>query len=115
MSAYPCRVRGVQLLDEYWGDTGGVLVPERFPQAYEARVQVPPVLPAGEYFAGYWIGSRYETLIHEPQALAFRLWPRPDERTDALERNRVVQPGVEWSVRPIEAGEDDGTVSGEGG
>jgi ABC-type polysaccharide/polyol phosphate transport system ATPase subunit len=95
---------GIQLLEEYWGD---VIVPERFPQEYEARVQVPPVLPAGEYFAGCWIGSSYETVVYEPQALGFRLWPRPDERADALALNRLVQPpGVEWNLRPIEAGEE---------
>jgi ABC-type polysaccharide/polyol phosphate transport system ATPase subunit len=98
---------GVQLLEEDWGlDTGGVLVPERLPQQYEARVKVPAILPAGDYFAGCWIGSSYENVLYEPQALAFRLWPRPDERAKALERNRVVQPGVEWSLRPIEAADE---------
>jgi ABC-type polysaccharide/polyol phosphate transport system ATPase subunit len=93
---------GVQLLEEDWGlDTGGVLLPERFPQEYEASVKIPPVLPAGDYFAGCWIGSSYETVVYEPQALGFRLWPRPDERANALERNRVVQPSVEWNVRPV--------------
>ena len=100
---------GVQLLDEDWGlDTGGVLVPERYPQEYEARVKVPAVFPEGDYFAGCWIGSSYETVAFEPQALGFHLWSRPEERMNTLERNRVVQPGVEWDVRPITGGEDVG-------
>jgi ABC-type polysaccharide/polyol phosphate transport system ATPase subunit len=100
---------GIQLLDEDWGlDTGGVLVPEGYPQQYEARVTIPPVLPAGDYFAGCWIGSSYETVVYEPQALGFRLWSRSDERAKALERNRAVQPGVEWEVRPITGGEAAG-------
>jgi ABC-type polysaccharide/polyol phosphate transport system ATPase subunit len=98
---------GVQLLEEDWAlDTGGVLVPAQYPQAYEATVKVPAVLPAGDYFAGCWIGSSYETVVYEPQALGFRLWPRPDERAKALERNRVVQPGVEWNLKPIQVGEE---------
>ena len=98
---------GVQLLEEDWGlDTGRVLVPERFPQEYEARVKIPPVFPAGDYFAGCWIGSHYDTVVYEPRALGFRLWQRPDERAKALERNRVVQPGVEWNMRPIGIGEE---------
>jgi ABC-2 type transport system ATP-binding protein/lipopolysaccharide transport system ATP-binding protein len=106
---------GVQVLEEDWAlDTGGVLVPERLPQEYEARLRVPSVLPAGDYFAGFWIGSSYETVIYQPQALAFRLWPRPDELSTALERNRLVQPGVEWELRPVDVGEELGVVSGDG-
>jgi len=106
---------GLQLLEEDWGlDTGGVLVPERFPQEYEARITVPPLLPAGDYFAGFWIGSTYETVIYQPQALGFRLWPRADERANTLERNRLLQPGVEWNMRTIEVGEELGAVSGDG-
>jgi ABC-type polysaccharide/polyol phosphate transport system ATPase subunit len=98
---------GVQVLEEDWAlDTGGVLVPDRLPQQFEARVRIPPVLPAGDYFAGCWIGSTYETVVYEPQALGFTLWPRSDERAKALERNRIVQPGVEWDLRPIAHGEE---------
>jgi Wzt C-terminal domain len=98
---------GVQVLEEDWAlDTGGVLVPDRLPQQFEARVKIPPVLPAGDYFAGCWIGSTYETVVYEPQALSFTLWPRADERAKALERNRIVQPGVEWDLRPIAHGEE---------
>jgi ABC-2 type transport system ATP-binding protein/lipopolysaccharide transport system ATP-binding protein len=95
---------GVQLLDEDWGaDTGGVLAPEQFPQEYEARLTVPAVLPAGEYVAGCWLGSLYDTVIYEPKALGFRLWPRPDQRADSTTRSRLVQPGVEWDVQPVVA------------
>jgi ABC-2 type transport system ATP-binding protein/lipopolysaccharide transport system ATP-binding protein len=106
---------GVQVLEEDWAlDTGGVLAVNRFPQEFEVKVTVPPVLPAGDYFAGFWIGSTYETVSYEPQALGFRLWPRPEERARSLERNRLVQPGVTWDVRPVTAAE--GTApAGDGG
>jgi ABC-type polysaccharide/polyol phosphate transport system ATPase subunit len=94
---------GVQLLDEEWGDeTGSVHEPDRVPREYEAQVTFPPVLPAGEYFVRCWIGSSYETVMEEPQALGFRLWPLPEERTAELDRNRLIQPGAEWRLRAIE-------------
>jgi ABC-type polysaccharide/polyol phosphate transport system ATPase subunit len=94
---------GVQLLDEDSGeDVGGLLAPERYPQEYVATVTIPPILPAGEYFAGCWIGSAYEVLVDEPRALAFRLLPRPDERAGSLTKNRLVQPSdVDWLLRPV--------------
>jgi homopolymeric O-antigen transport system ATP-binding protein len=93
---------GVQVLEEDWAlDTGGVLVVERFPQEFEVKVTVPPVFPAGDYLVGCWIGSTYENVSYEPQALAFRLWPRPEERAMSLQRNRIVQPGVTWDLKPV--------------
>jgi ABC-type polysaccharide/polyol phosphate transport system ATPase subunit len=93
---------GVQLLDEDCGaDARAVLAPVHYPQEYVVTVTIPPILPAGDYFAGCWIGSLYEILIDEPRALAFRLLPKPDERAESIMRRRLVQPGgVEWVVRP---------------
>jgi ABC-2 type transport system ATP-binding protein/lipopolysaccharide transport system ATP-binding protein len=94
---------GMHLLDEDWGaDIGGVLAPDRYPQEYAVTVTIPPVLPAGEYFAGCWIGSLYEALIDEPRALAFRLVPPAHERAESVARARLVQPpDVRWSVDPV--------------
>jgi hypothetical protein len=93
----------MHLLDEDWGaDIGGVLAPDRYPQEYAVTVTIPPVLPAGEYFAGCWIGSLYEALIDEPRALAFRLVPPAHERAESVARARLVQPpDVRWSVDPV--------------
>jgi ABC-type polysaccharide/polyol phosphate transport system ATPase subunit len=91
--------QGVQILEEMYGlDTGQVLAPEVVPAELEVRLTMPPVLAPGEYTLGVWIGSSYETVFSDPQALSFRLWPRPDESSKATERNRVLQPGVEWQV-----------------
>jgi ABC-type polysaccharide/polyol phosphate transport system ATPase subunit len=100
---------GVKLLHEDSAtETGSVLTPGRLPQEYVARLTVPPVLPAGDYSAGCWIGSVYETVLEEPKLLGFRLWPRPDERNENLMRARLLQPPVKWDVRPIESGEAAG-------
>jgi ABC-type polysaccharide/polyol phosphate transport system ATPase subunit len=92
--------RGIHVLEEVWGvDTGGVLSIERPPQEIDALLTVPPVLPAGDYVLGVWIGSNYERFL-DVEALRFRVWPRADDPSEIVERDRVVQPHVEWRVGP---------------
>jgi ABC-2 type transport system ATP-binding protein/lipopolysaccharide transport system ATP-binding protein len=92
------NARGVRILDEDWGaDTGGVLLSERFPAEFEARMTLPPVLAAGDYALRVWVGTAYENLVLQ-DALAFRLWPRADDTSEAIDRDRVAQPLVEWKV-----------------
>jgi hypothetical protein len=96
--------RGVRVLEEVWGvDTGGVLTIDSAPQEIEATLSVPPVLPAGDYVLGVWIGSNYENFL-EQEALRFRVWPRPDDPSEIVERDRTAQPHVAWSVRPTDGG-----------
>jgi len=105
--------RGVQVLEEQFLDTGRPLDPEGTPSEVEARLAVPPVLPAGDYTVGVRIGSSYETLVDEPRALTFRLWPLPDDGSGAVERNRAVQPEVDWEIEVepaptrVEVGRDE--------
>jgi ABC-2 type transport system ATP-binding protein/lipopolysaccharide transport system ATP-binding protein len=102
--------KGVQVLEEVWGvDTGKTLVPGRVPAEYEAALSIPPILAAGDYVVGVWIGTRYDTFVRE-QALGFRLWPHPDDGSKALVRDRVVQPRVEWEVRTIEPRPPEDTI-----
>jgi ABC-type polysaccharide/polyol phosphate transport system ATPase subunit len=63
--------QGVQVLNEAWSDR----VRERpnAPGEYVARLEIPPLLNVGEYVAGVWIGSRYETLLHETATCRLRL------------------------------------------
>jgi ABC-type polysaccharide/polyol phosphate transport system ATPase subunit len=92
--------RGIRVLEEVWGrDSGGVLTIDHAPQEIEATLTVPPLLPAGDYVLGVWIGSSYETFL-EQEALRFKIWPRPDDPAGAVERDRVAQPHVQWRVRP---------------
>ncbi|MDH4347021.1 MAG: hypothetical protein OEW31_11865, partial [Thermoleophilia bacterium] len=91
--------RGIRVLEEVWGaDTGGVLTVDTTPQEIEARLTVPPVLPAGDYVLVVWIGSSYDTFLEE-EVLRFKVWPRPDDSTRMLERDRVTQPEVAWELR----------------
>jgi ABC-type polysaccharide/polyol phosphate transport system ATPase subunit len=96
--------RGIRVLDEVWGaDTGGVLTIDDPPQEVEANLTVPPVLPAGDYVLGVWLGSSYDGKFLDLEALRFRVWPRSDDPADVSERDRIAQPAVEWNVRRIGA------------
>lgn len=92
--------QGVQVLDETWGpDTGGGIDRPPALAEYEARLTLPPILPAGDYLVIAWIGHRFDTMVKR-QVLGFRLWPHPEERA-VTARNRVVQPPVGWDVRQL--------------
>jgi ABC-type polysaccharide/polyol phosphate transport system ATPase subunit len=94
--------QGVRLLDEDWSvDTGDALIADVVPREYEARLTVPPVLPAGEYIVVFWLGSAYVTYFYG-EAMTFRLLARPDDPLHAVERDRVVQPATAWSVTALE-------------
>lgn len=89
---------GVPVLDEDWGtDTGDELRIESLPQDYTARLEVPGILPAGNYRLEIWIGNPWETLLRA-DALRFSIAPRADDVNDALQRRRVAQPDVTWTV-----------------
>src|SRR5262249_3833334 len=100
--------RGLRVLEEIWGvDTGTALAVEAAPREYVARLNLPPLLPAGDYVLSVWLGSAYDTLLHE-EALRFRVWPRPADPTHVVERDRIVQPTVSWELRASPAPTEDG-------
>ena len=91
--------RGIRLLDEVWGEhSADVLTIEDAPREVDVALTVPPILPAGDYLLGVWIGSSYDSFL-EQEVLRFRVWPKADDPADALDRDRVVQPPVRWQVR----------------
>ena len=87
------NLRGIKVLDEAWFDSAPEDRGE--PGAYVARVEVPPVLPAGEYSVSAWVGTAYETVVWEPDALGFRL-EGGNTRSD-----RLLELGLPWDVRRI--------------
>jgi len=80
------------VLDEAWSEHGPEGRGE--PGEYVARVTVPPVLAVGDYVAGIWLGSPYETLLYEEELLRFHLEGPAHGRT-----NRITQLGLAWEVR----------------
>jgi ABC-2 type transport system ATP-binding protein/lipopolysaccharide transport system ATP-binding protein len=90
------NLRGVRVLEEAWSER--TTDEERgAPGEYIARVEIPPLLAVGEYVAGFWLGSKYEPLFYEDDALRFRLDGRDHGRP-----NRIVQLGLGWDVRPAD-------------
>jgi ABC-type polysaccharide/polyol phosphate transport system ATPase subunit len=91
--------RGIRVLDEVWGEHGSdVLTIDDPPRQVDVALTVPPILPAGDYLLGVWIGSSYDSFL-EQEVLRFRVWPRAEDPADELDRDRVVQPPVRWQVR----------------
>jgi ABC-type polysaccharide/polyol phosphate transport system ATPase subunit len=90
--------QGVQVLSENWSDIGMRPHPTA-PQGYEVAVTIPPLLTPGDYVMGVWIGTEHQSFVSQ-EAVGFRVGPRPDDTQGALERKRLVQPGVRWDVRP---------------
>ena len=65
-------VRGTRVFDEALSDGHGT---GSFAGAgeYRVRLDVPPVLNAGDYVVGVWAGTAYDDLLHEPAAARLRL------------------------------------------
>jgi ABC-2 type transport system ATP-binding protein/lipopolysaccharide transport system ATP-binding protein len=95
MCAYVLGRDGTVLINEHWSDQPGL--PELVPSdgAYVVRVRVPPVLRAGDYVIGLWVGTEHHTYF-DRQALQVTLAPSPTDRQEWLVRRRVFQPPVEW-------------------
>ncbi len=89
------NLRGVKVLDEPWFESGHEDPVE--PGDYVARVVVPPVLPAGEYSVSAWVGTAYETVAWEADALGFRL------EGDANRSGRLLELHLPWDVRRVGA------------
>jgi ABC-2 type transport system ATP-binding protein/lipopolysaccharide transport system ATP-binding protein len=87
-------LRGTRVLDEAWSETAPDERGE--PGEYAARITVPPILAVGDYAAGIWIGSAYETHVYEEDVLRFRLEGATKGRAD-----RVLQLGLVWDVERI--------------
>jgi ABC-type polysaccharide/polyol phosphate transport system ATPase subunit len=87
--------RGIRVMDESSSDESRGLAPVNGTGVWEVSLIVPSVLAPNEYTVSVSIASPYETFLDE-DVLSFRLWPRQDDRTDLIERNRVVQMPVTW-------------------
>jgi ABC-type polysaccharide/polyol phosphate transport system ATPase subunit len=98
VSVYIVARDGTRVLADALGDA-----PRRAPDLSAGRhvttVTVPPLLRAGEYALGLWLGSAYEEYLLDREVLTFQIWPRRDDLEEAIGRPRVVQPMLEWDVR----------------
>ena len=66
------------------------------PGSYDALLTLPPLLAAGQYVVGVWIGTARETFV-SAEVLEFMLLPLPLDQSEA--RHGLVRPDVSWAVR----------------
>jgi hypothetical protein len=67
------------------------------PGEYEVSVELPAILPAGGHRVAIRLASPFETFLDD-EVLAFRVLPHPEDRRESIERRRLVQPELSWSV-----------------
>ena len=93
LAIYVLDAEGRRIIDDALSD-------RREPVTRETEsmtVTLPPVLRAGDYALGVWMGTAHEEYL-DAEVLAFTIRPRSEDRAESLRRPRVVQPPVEWSV-----------------
>ena len=59
----------------------------------------PPVLAAGEYVVGVALQSPYHVYV-DREVLSFHVDPTPDATRESVERTRLLQPDVVWTLQP---------------
>ena len=98
LSAVIDTLTGARLLDEAWSEADPPLL--RRAGTYHLSLTVPPVLNAGEYTLGLWIGTPYDTFVWAEAVLTFRL-----EGTVLGRPERILQLGLPWATefRPAES------------
>lgn len=88
---------GVRVLDEALSRRSPLNLA---PGEYAARIEVPPVLRAGDYLVALWLGTGLgESLQWVDAALAFRL-----EGEGARPTSGIVDLGTRWEVVPVGTG-----------
>jgi ABC-2 type transport system ATP-binding protein/lipopolysaccharide transport system ATP-binding protein len=98
LSAVVDTLSGLRVLDEAWSDADPLLL--RRAGTYQLRLTVPPVLNAGDYTVGLWMGTPYDTFVWAESVVTFRLEGSALGRPD-----RILQLGLPWSTdfRPEES------------
>jgi hypothetical protein len=91
---------GTVLLNECWSDQPHL--PELLGEQgeYEVRMRIPPILRAGDYVIGLWVGTQHINYF-DSEVLAFAVAPLPGDRQEWLSRRRAVQPAVTWSSQQV--------------
>jgi ABC-type polysaccharide/polyol phosphate transport system ATPase subunit len=97
VGVYLVTKRGVRVVDEHWSDREQGVAPADGAGEWEVSVVIPPLLAAADYTVGVSLTSPYQTFAND-EVLSFRLWPRPDDRRELIERNRILQAPVVWRL-----------------
>jgi ABC-type polysaccharide/polyol phosphate transport system ATPase subunit len=93
VALYLINRSGVRVVNENVSTAG--LVVGGPPRDLEVRLTVPPLLPAGDYVVGLWVGNDHETFA-DGEALTLSILPLPTDRQGTV--YGAVSPAVRWSV-----------------
>ena len=91
--------RGIRVLDEVWGEySDDVLAIDDPPREIDVALTIPPILPAGDYLLGVWIGSSYDSFLEQEVAPLPRLAEgRGSRRRTRARSHRAAS--ARWEVR----------------
>lgn len=104
LAVYVTNEAGMRVIDEAWSDRAPTGASLPMTGRHVATLTLPPILRAGDYGLGVWIGNEYDDLF-DGEVLSFTVQPRPEDRREHLTRSRLVQPQVRWQLgsRPASA------------
>jgi ABC-type polysaccharide/polyol phosphate transport system ATPase subunit len=94
VAVYLQNLRNVRIVDESTSDQWPAGRGE--PGTYRARLAVPPILNAGDYTLGAWVGTGYEELVWADAAVSFRLDGDTQGRAE-----RALQLHLGWDIEAI--------------
>lgn len=94
------NTRGMRVIAERWGDDPERQLTADDPGDYEICIKVPAILTSGDYVVGVWLGTEFDTFEYN-EVLGFTVASRHDDLREAIERDRLAQPPVEWTLRQL--------------
>jgi ABC-type polysaccharide/polyol phosphate transport system ATPase subunit len=100
LGVYLIHSSGAWVLNDAWSETESARAIDR-PGSYTARVAIPPILAAGDYAIGVWVGTEFETFF-DREVLRCQIWPRSDDLRDSTARTRLVQPKLGWQAHAVD-------------
>jgi hypothetical protein len=94
LAVYVLDEQGRRIIDDALSDHAGIPATA---DGLSMTVTLPPVLRAGDYALGVWLGTPHEEYL-DAAVHAFTVAPRSEDRDEAVRRSRLIQPPVEWEI-----------------
>jgi len=88
---------GLRILDEGLFDVPSLAGALDQPGAHEVVLDLPPILPAGNFLLGIWLGSDAGQII-DREVLRLTVLPRVGDRDEMGRRRRLASPATRWTV-----------------
>jgi ABC-type polysaccharide/polyol phosphate transport system ATPase subunit len=92
-AVYLIDARGVRVVNENLSDAGRTITGPA--QRYTVRFLLPPLLAAGDYVAGVWLGT-YDENVFSSDLLRLTVLPLPQDREESA--HGAVRPDARWTI-----------------